>query len=155
MFNHLNQLNPDICLQEIHFLHFTDLQIKIIRVSRFVCPFNSRERGVSIPTQRKVTDTDRWFIILNLIINNINLTTANLYGSNTDVALFPQPFGSLGDFTDTKMIIGGDFNTVLNPRTDRDTGTIHRGDSEESLWVLIPALSTNQHEKNHAINNKS
>lgn len=108
----------------------------------FSAPYNTRQRGVFILIHRNIslthtstiTDPDGRYIILNALIYNTSLTIANIYGPNTDdPPFFHRFFTSLSNFTDSKIIIRGDFNTVLNPAIDRSGITSRRWHSTETI----------------------
>ena len=63
------------------------------------------------------------FIICDLETNGKLLTLANLYGPNEDDAIFfTSFFDHLSDFKCEEIIIGGDFNLVLDLEKDKKGG---------------------------------
>ncbi len=63
-----------------------------------------------------ITDPDGRFIIINGYIGKDSITITNIYGPNTDTpSLFHSVFAELSNFPNASIILGGDFNTVLNP----------------------------------------
>ena len=63
------------------------------------------------------------FIICDLETNGKLLTLANLYGPNEDDAIFfTSFFDHLSDFKCQEIIIGGDFNLVLDLEKDKKGG---------------------------------
>lgn len=132
--NHITHLQPDICLlQETH-LSKTDTDKLITPQFNKVYSsnYNSRQRGVSILINRKIkfthnttiTDPEGRFIIINIILNNNQLTIGNIYGPNTDnPSFFQNFFATLSENTNNTVIIGGDFNTVINHSLDRSNNS--------------------------------
>ena len=60
---------------------------------------------------------------LDLVINDKEITIINIYWSNNDNAhFFPTLNEYLQKKTEKKIIIGGDFNTVLNETLDKRNG---------------------------------
>lgn len=72
-----------------------------------------------IKTNRK-TDTDGHFVSFKGFLNSIKITTANTYRSNDEPSLFPLIQTSYC-FSDSVIIIGGVFNTVLSPHISRSS----------------------------------
>ncbi len=85
---------------------------------------NSNSRGTAILISRKlkydVTDTykddDGNILILKVIFNNITLTLGSIYGPNTDVDFFDRLDHHIKNFNSDFTILGGDWNTTLDPR---------------------------------------
>lgn len=69
-------------------------------------------------------DPEGRFIIINIIINNNPLTIGNIYGPNSDnPSFFNNFFSSIALNSNGAIIIGGDFNTVINTSNDRSNTT--------------------------------
>lgn len=94
----------------------------------FSSSYNSKQRGVAILINRKVkftvfsivTDPEGRFIVVNLSVQNMKMCLANLYGPNVDdPSFFHSFFTSLSEHTDSVLIIGGDFNMVMDPTAVR------------------------------------
>lgn len=128
--NHLKKLNADICLlQETHLLESEHKKLQTSQFSHiFSSSYSSKKRGVAILIRRNlsvtinktIADTEGRYIIINSTINNNNITIANIYGPNIDDENFFHTFFSiLLEFTQSAVIIGGDFNTVINPILDK------------------------------------
>uniref|UniRef100_A0A8D3AM46 Endonuclease/exonuclease/phosphatase domain-containing protein n=1 Tax=Scophthalmus maximus TaxID=52904 RepID=A0A8D3AM46_SCOMX len=92
--------------------------------------YNSKEQGTSIllskttPYSNKstVTDPEGCFIIINGNIEKDNITITSIYGPNADSAtFFHSLFAELANFQNSHIILGGDFNTVLNPDLEHST----------------------------------
>lgn len=72
-------------------------------------------------------------------IHNISLTLVNIYAPNIDNPIFFQKvFSLIPDISQTHLIIGGDFNTVLDTYLDRSsTKRLPRNASSEFLNTFI------------------
>lgn len=128
--NHLNKLNADICL--LQETHLTDSELQYLKTKQydqvFSSTYNSRQRGVSILVHKRlglnqhtvITDPEGRYVIVNATIYNHNLTIVNVYGPNDDDPSFFHNLFSIIQGS-SNIIIGGDFNTVLNPDKDRST----------------------------------
>ena len=126
--NHLIKLKADICfLQETH---LTNKKLQNLYCKQFnkifSSTFNSKQRGVSILINKNISftlnsciiDPEERFIIINISINQLTFTLANIYAPNNDDPLFYHNLFSLL-YNSTNLIVAGDFNTVLNPLLDR------------------------------------
>uniref|UniRef100_A0AAR2LBN1 exodeoxyribonuclease III n=1 Tax=Pygocentrus nattereri TaxID=42514 RepID=A0AAR2LBN1_PYGNA len=129
IFNRLSDLQADIVfLQETHMSKTPTYTLTSPQFPHaYSACYNSKQRGVAILINRRIhfsisnniTDPEGRFIILNLSILNMHLCIANIYGPNVDdPSFFHNIFTALSDHSDTKLIIGGDFNLVLHPKID-------------------------------------
>ena len=92
----------------------------------------SNSRGVAIlfkPTFNFKVDTiynkDGRILILKVLLNEKELIIVNIYGPNEDnVDFYQHLFSKLEDEECSNMIIGGDYNLVLNLKIDKTGGTI-------------------------------
>ena len=116
--NYITKLNADICLlQETHLSKSEE--------KNMIGP----QRGVTILIHRRVPfilnstvlDPEGRYIIIQTTIFNKVFTIVNLYApNNDDPAFFHTLFSQISNLTANSItIIGGDFNTVLNPSIDR------------------------------------
>lgn len=132
--NHINKLQADICLlQETHTSESDCHKLRTPQFNQiFSAHFNSRQRGVAILIHKNIsfinnntiTDPEGRFIIINITIHNTPTTIACIYGPNKDdSSFFHTFFTSLSNLSDSPIIIGGDFNTVLNPSLDRSNNS--------------------------------
>ena len=65
-------------------------------------------------------DTNGRILLIVLKVNDIPMTVVNIYGpNNDDNTLFTNLHSLLMDEGEEPLIIGGDFNTVINPELDR------------------------------------
>jgi len=92
--------------------------------------FSCKARGVAILIRKTVlfrhvsivSDPNGWFILVTGCIYSFHVTLLNVYGPNfDDPAFFRKIFNSLPDLSDTRLMVGGDFNCVLDSRLDRST----------------------------------
>ncbi|KAF7650781.1 hypothetical protein LDENG_00120640 [Lucifuga dentata] len=135
--NYITKLNADICLlQETHLSQPEEkLMINPQFSQAFSACYNSRQRGVTILIHRKVPftlnstviDPEGRYIIIQATIFNKTFTIVNLYApNNDDPAFFHTLFSQISNFTANSItIIGGDFNTVLNPSIDRSNTPVN------------------------------
>lgn len=143
--NHLLRLQADICL--LREIHLTDTRSTVLQSTNFphifTANYNSRQRGVAILINNKVkfnhnksiSDPEGRYIIINISIDNNPLTIANLYGpNNDDPSFFHSFFSILKNLPSSDLIIGGDFNTTLDPTIDKSNVTGNR--THKSTTVL-------------------
>ena len=127
---HLNNLQADIVLlQETHTSKVGHNKLSSSHFPHtYVASYNSKQRGVAILIGKKVhftcnstiSDSEGRFIIINISTQNTELCIANIYGPNVDdPSFFHSFFTALSAYSDTTLIVGGDFNLVLNPEIDR------------------------------------
>ncbi|KAF7649677.1 hypothetical protein LDENG_00137760 [Lucifuga dentata] len=129
--NYITKLNADICLlQETHLSQSEEkLMISPQFSQAFSACYNSRQRRVTVLIHRRVPfilnssviDPEGRYIIIQATIFNKTFTIVNLYAPNTDDPVFFHTlFSQISNFTANSItIVGGDFNTVLNPSIDR------------------------------------
>lgn len=128
--NYLNNIQADVCLlQETHLSY--SKQNSLINanfIHSFSSPYNSKQRGVCILINKRIrfthnttiTDPEGRFIIINISINNNPITIVCIYGPNSDdSSFFHNLFSSISNLSFCPVIIGGDFNTVINPSLDK------------------------------------
>ena len=108
----------------------------------------SNSRGVSVLyNPRKVfvknciTSGEGRYIILDLQVEDECITVVNVYGPNEDDPTFFQDvFTKAQQFNNANMIIGGDFNTVLDGKLDRNCGE----DNKKSSRFLNDYIEENE-----------
>ena len=133
VFNWLRAKRPSICmLQEVHCIEKTNHLWKAEwGYQAYFTSFESNKAGVCIlfnnnfnlQLQRLYTDPAGRFIICDLKANEKLLTLANIYAPNEDKPSFFQNFyDHLLNFNCEDIIIGGDFNLVLNIENDKKGG---------------------------------
>ena len=82
------------------------------------------------------SDPEGRFLIWDLITNGKQLTLANIYAPNEDDPnFFTSMFNHLLDFNCDDIIIGGDFNLVLDVEKDKKKGGISRT-HKKSLEII-------------------
>lgn len=147
---HLSKLQADICLlQETHLSPTDEHKLNSPHYNQiYSATHNSKKRGVSILINKKIPliknstiiDPEGRYIILNASLYNNNITIANVYGPNSDDPSFFHTFFSLFiDIPDSIMVIGGDFNTVLDHTVDRSniSNTFKPWNSSEILKQYV------------------
>lgn len=134
VFSHLKSLSADIIyLQETH---ISPTKEKLLRCSWanqiFQSTFSSKARGVAILIRKTVpfrhvstvSDPNGRYILVTGYIYSFRVALLNVYGPNfDDPAFFRKMFSLLPDLSDTHVLIGGDFNCVLDNRLDRSAQT--------------------------------
>lgn len=147
--NYLKNTQADICLiQETHLSQYTQNSLKTTHFNHcFSSHYNSKQRGVCILINKKIqfnhhttiSDPEGRFIIINISINNNPITIGNIYGPNSDdSSFFANFFSSLSNISNGPIIIGGDYNTVINPSFDRSK---HTGKSWQSSKTIKQFMS--------------
>ena len=137
VFTHLNDLQADICLlQETHLSDSDQNKLKSSQFTHsFSSHYNSKQRGVCILINKRIsfihnatiTDPEGRFIIINISINNKPVTICSIYGPNSDdPSFFHTFFSSILNLSNCPVIIGGDFNTVIDPSLDRSNPSINK-----------------------------
>lgn len=130
--NRLKSLHSDIIfLQETHIKNNFHNRLKAKWVKDvYHSFFATKARGVAIlfrkgiPFIHKSTlaDKDGRYIIVSGEMYNTSITLVNLYAPNIDnPTFFKKVFSLIPDLSQTKLIIGGDFNTPLDPFLDRSS----------------------------------
>ena len=133
MFNWLRKKNYQIyMLQEVHCSENTiavwsaEWDYKTL----FSCCTSARggvailfNNNFNLQLQRSYSDPNGRFIICDIITDNKSVTVAALYAPNDDdPSFFLNFFDHLNDFKCDEVIIGGDFNLVLDLDTDKKGG---------------------------------
>lgn len=116
-------------LQETHLRSSEQARLKKSWIGQIFSSKNySKIRGTAILIKKGIpfiplsntADNKGRYIIVTGSLNGQRVALANIYGPNWDD---PQFFSSfihiLPDLTDHQLILGGDFNCVLNPQLDR------------------------------------
>lgn len=130
--SHLKSLNADIIfLQETHFKNDFHSKLRVRWIGQsFFSSFSSKARGTAIllkkgvPFKHRSTTTDKEgrFIIVAGEIFSMPITLLNIYGPNfDDPHFFQKVFSRVPDISQTNLIIGGDFNCVLDSYLDRSS----------------------------------
>lgn len=134
-------------LQETHLKSGSHSRLKANWIGEvYLSNFSSKARsaaillrkGVPFSQKKTITDKDgRYIIVIGEI--HISLTLVNIYAPNIDNPIFFQKvFSLIPDISQTHLIIGGDFNTVLDTYLDRSsTKRLPRNASREFLNTFI------------------
>jgi len=94
----------------------------------FQSTFSCRARGVAILFRKTIPfkhisticDPNGRYVIVSGLIFSVHITLLNIYGPNyDDPSFFRKVFNLLPNLSNTHLIIGGDFNLVLDPILDR------------------------------------
>lgn len=130
VYTHLRALKSDIYfLQETHIKK---------TAAKIFCPswpsqvyqsnFSTKSRGVAIMIRKNIpfihsqtiSDQRGRYVIVSGTLNSIPLILVNVYGPNFDDPLFFQNlYNALPHLSNSNVIMGGDFNYVLDPVLDR------------------------------------
>ena len=96
-------------------------------------------KGIPFLQKKTISDKEGRYIIVIGEIHNISLTLVNIYAPNTDnPQFFQKVFALIPDISQTNLIIGGDFNTVLDTYLDRSSmSKVQRNTSSEFLNTFI------------------
>lgn len=129
---HLKSLNADIIfLQETHLRNDPHARLRCRWIQQ-ICHSNSmiKARGTAILIRRgvpckhlsTVVDRDGRYVILVGEIHSTPITLLNIYGpNNDDPEFFRKVLNSIPDISSTNLVIGGDFNFVLDTYLDRSS----------------------------------
>ncbi len=116
-------------IQETH-LKQSDMarfQNKYYKLAAFSCALN-KTKGVLILVNRKLnltiehlgSDEKGRFVFIRCKIYNNRLALVSIYGPNeTDSAFLTQISKTLLEEIDCPLVVGGDFNAVINPALDK------------------------------------
>ena len=82
-----------------------------------------------------ITDTEGRFICMSVVIDNKTIICGNCYAPNADTpSFFEDIIKKLDDFVDNDLVIlGGDFNLVIDPKIDRKNSLNNAHKSAEIL----------------------
>jgi len=130
VFSHLKSLSADVMyLQETHIRPTREKMLKCSWVGHiFQSTFSSKARGVAILIRKTVpfrhvstlSDQNGRYIMVTGYIYSFHVTLLNVYGPNfDDPTFFAKIFNLLSDSADSHVILGGDFNCVLDNVLDR------------------------------------
>lgn len=132
VFSKLNKLKPNICfLQETHLKISCQKSLQRSWVGQvFHSGFNNKARGTAIlinkNTQFKpsniISDPNGRYVIVPGILYNSQVTLVSVYAPNWDNPdFFTTLFSKLPDLNLYQLIMGGDFNCILNTVLDRSS----------------------------------
>ncbi len=124
-------------IQETH-LKQSDVarfQNKYYKLAAFSCALN-KTKGVLILVNRKLhltiehlgSDEAGRFVFIHCKIHNNRLALVSIYGPNeTDSAFFTNVSNTLLEQIDCPLVVGGDFNAVVNPALDKSQSDPENG----------------------------
>ena len=147
IFTHLKSMNPDIMyLQETHLRAGEHLKLKKGWVDQiFHSNYGDRSRGAAIlirkgvpftPTEVISDNNGRYIIVTGKLCGSL-VVLANLYGPNWDSPeFFSRLVEKLPDLNSHLLILGGDFNCVLQPMLDKSSPSQSRSVSRSSATIL-------------------
>ena len=138
--------NGIILLQETHTTHEIEQQwIKDWKGQAYFCHGKSTSRGVAIlispnldiEIQNIIRDKNGRFLLLDTTFQNESLIIANVYVPTKDKKQEQLDFldflhTTLAEFSDSNILVGGDFNICLFPHMDKKVAL-----KEISLLVCI------------------
>ncbi len=138
-------------IQEMH-LKQSDVarfQNKYYKLAAFSSAQN-KTKGVLILVNRKLnltiehlgSDEKGRFVFIRCKIYNNRLALVSIYGPNeTDSAFLTQISKTLLEEIDCPLVVGGDFNAVINPALDKSQSDTTANPSSKSLNKLITELN--------------
>ena len=66
------------------------------------------------------------FLVLEVQINKVSFVLVNVYAPNEDsLGFFTLVFETIEKTSNCEIVIGGDFNLVMNPHLDRQGVNVH------------------------------
>ncbi len=119
---------------------------KYYKLSAFSCALN-KTKGVLILVNRKLNltiDSDEKvrFVFIRCKIYNNRLALVSIYGPNeTDSAFLTQIPKTLLEQIDYPLVVGGDFNAVVNPALDKSQSDTTANPSSKLLNKFITELN--------------
>ncbi len=124
-------------------------QNKYYKLIAFSCAQN-KTKGVLILVNRKLnltiehlgSDEKGRFVFIRCKIYNNRLALVSIYGPNeTDSAFLTQIFKTLLEEIDCPLVVGGDFNAVINPALDKSQSDTTANPSSKLLNKFITELN--------------
>ncbi len=119
------------------------------KLAAFSCALN-KTKGVLILVNRKLhltiehlgNDEEGRFFFIRCKIHNTRLALVSIYGPNeTDSAFFTKVSKALLEQIDCPLVVGGDFNTVVNPALDKSQSDATANPSSKLLNKFITELN--------------
>ncbi|XP_063794680.1 olfactory receptor 6C74-like [Pseudophryne corroboree] len=134
---HLFCLSPQVVfLQETHWMHNSPMSLKANWIGECVsAPYTNKTRGVAILFDRnlqfsilkKYIDPEGRFILLDVSFDNMVYAFLNLYASTgSNNLFFADVLQRVLSWGGQNLILGGDFNMVVDPSMDR-SGVLDQG----------------------------
>ena len=103
-------------------------------------------RNIDVQILNKISDSNGRFILLHVIINNMELILANIYAPTKDKLKEQRAFvnyvhDTLVNFIDKTMVIGGDWNIYIDSEKDKSGGIEEvKSESSKELSNMIDQL---------------
>ena len=99
--------------------------------------------NIYVQILNKISDSNGRFILLHVIINNLELILANIYAPTKDKIKEQRAFvnyvhDTLVNFIDKTMVIGGDCNIYIDSKKDK-SGGIEEVKSDARCKMYPPA----------------
>lgn len=134
-------------LQETHLKRTAHVRLRCKWIGQiYHSNFSAKSRGTAIlilkgvPFKHNLTMSDeegRYVIVVGEVFS-VPLTLVNVYGPNCDnPEFFKKVFDLIPSISDTNLIIGGDFNCVLDPYLDKSSTKIVSSNSSKFLNAYI------------------
>lgn len=136
------KINVCIFLQETHLKKDAHNKLRCGWVNQvYHSTFSAQARGVAILIKKGVpfrqtstiADTNGRYILVTGEMHSTPITLLNIYGPNYDDSeFFRKIFCLIPDTTNANLIIGGDFNLVLDPYLNKSLSrkiTLYKGSS--------------------------
>lgn len=127
--SHIKNLKTDIAfLQETHLRSSDQLRLKKHWVGQiFHSSFNTKARGTAVRMHKRIQFTSSSFIsdpqgryvIVSGQLFHIPVLLVNIYAPNWDAGFVQRVVCQLPDLNTRLLILGGDFNCVMDPNLDR------------------------------------
>lgn len=153
VFSHLKSLGADIIfLQETHIKHTSKGKLKVGWVDQlYEANFSTKARGVAILIRKNIpfikssviSDPNGRFVIVVGTLNSVPITLVNLYAPNFDNPdFFQKVFNMVPDYINTSVLVGGDYNSVLDPLLDKQfSKSLQKSNSCIRLNTLMENLN--------------
>uniref|UniRef100_A0A3P9KVD9 Endonuclease/exonuclease/phosphatase domain-containing protein n=1 Tax=Oryzias latipes TaxID=8090 RepID=A0A3P9KVD9_ORYLA len=138
-------------LQETHLSDTEHVKLRRSWVGQvFYSSFNSKSRGVAILLHRslpfsfenEVKDSQGRYILLSGHLYGEQVVFGCVYAPNVyDPSFLPQLISDLNSFSSSYVLLGGDFNCVLDPKTDMSPPRSDRLKKSEKMLEFLSDLN--------------
>ncbi len=124
-------------------------QNKYYKLAAFSCALNKTKRvlilvnrKLHLTTEHLGSDEEGRFVFIRRKIHNTRLALVSIYGPNeTDSAFFTKVSKTLLEQIDCPLVVGGDFNAVINPALDKSQSDTTANPSSKLLNKFITELN--------------
>lgn len=148
IYAHLKSLKADICfLQETHIKKTAARILRLQWATQiYQSNFSVKARGVAILIHKRtmfqheqtITDQNGRYLIVRGLLNQMPVTLINVYGPNfDDPGFFQTLFRAIPNLSDSKVVMAGDFNSVVDPLVDRQRPQLQKSKSSTTLNSLM------------------